>query len=188
MMKTGGPSTGHPHEQPIPSPVAISGNGGGRGRGPVGASFSPHTRSANVGKRRLDRALMRRAARILAPVTWMALLWMLSSIPAAADKTMAGIYIPKALQKLMHVVAYAVLAVTWLWVFDAGRLTRRAAILAVCLASTYAVIDEVHQTFVSGRTGSVLDVGLDTFAAVLGVLVVAAARGAVTSSKAASGG
>ena len=119
---------------------------------------------------------MKTALRIVAPITWMALLWLLSSIPAAPDKTMAGLYIPKVLQKLMHVVAYATLAVTWLWAFDARPVTARAGMWAVCLTSAYAAVDEFHQTFVPGRTGSPLDVGLDTFAAALGVVAVAALR------------
>jgi len=106
----------------------------------------------------------------------MALLWVLSSIPAMPDRTMAGIYIPTLLQKSMHVVAYAVLAATWLWAIGPGRVTRTAAIWAVCLASAYAGIDEYHQTFVPGRSGCLRDVGLDTFAAALGVTIVAAMR------------
>lgn len=102
---------------------------------------------------------------------------MLSSIRVAPDQSMAGIFVPKVLQKLMHVVAYAVLAVTWLQVFDPAQLTRRAGLWSVCLVSAYAVIDEVHQTFVPGRSGSPYDVGLDIFAAVLGVLIVAAVWG-----------
>jgi len=112
--------------------------------------------------------------RILAPLAWMALLWVLSSLPAAPDHTMVGIFVPKLLQKTMHVVAYAVLAATWLWVFGLDRITRTAAIWTVGLAIAYAAIDEGHQTFVSGRTGSLWDVGLDTFAAALGVTIVAA--------------
>ncbi|MFI5397430.1 MAG: VanZ family protein [Candidatus Binatia bacterium] len=129
---------------------------------------------------------MRRARRVLAPVAWMALLWVLSSIPTAPDQTMAGVFIPKVLQKTMHVVVYAVLAATWLWVFDSGRFARTAAMWTVCLASAYAAIDEFHQTFVPGRTGSPWDVGLDTFGAALGIFAIAAVRGAVTPTTAAA--
>ena len=114
--------------------------------------------------------------KILCPLAYMALLWVLSSIPATPDRTMAGIYIPTLLQKTMHVVAYALLAAAWLWVFGPGRITRAAAIRAVCLTIAYAAIDEYHQTFVPGRSGCLRDVGLDTFAAALGVTIVAAMR------------
>jgi VanZ family protein len=114
------------------------------------------------------------------------LLWVLSSIPTASDQTMAGVFIPKLLQKTMHVIAYAVLAATWFWVFDSGRFARTAAMLTVCLTSAYAAIDEFHQTFVPGRTGSAWDVGLDTFGAALGVVVVAAIWSAVTPTTAAA--
>ncbi len=115
--------------------------------------------------------------RILVPLAYMALLWVLSSIPAMPDRTMAGVYVPTLLQKAMHIVAYAVLAATWLWAFGRGPVTRTAAIWAVCLASAYAAIDEYHQTFVPGRTGCLSDVGLDAGAAALGVVIVAAKYG-----------
>ena len=47
---------------------------------------------------------------------------------------------------------------------------RRPA-LAVALAALYAVSDEIHQTFVEGRVGAPLDVGIDTLGALVGVLV-----------------
>ena len=56
-----------------------------------------------------------RSARLVLPIAGMAFLWLLSSIPVAADQTMVGVFIPKLLQKSMHVVAYASMTVAWLW-------------------------------------------------------------------------
>jgi VanZ family protein len=41
----------------------------------------------------------------------------------------------------------------------------------VALAVLYAVTDEVHQTFVEGRAGAPLDVGIDALGALAGVLL-----------------
>jgi hypothetical protein len=64
---------------------------------------------------------MRYGVRLVAPIAWMAVIWMLSSLPAAADQTIGGIFMPKLLQKTAHLVVYGVLGGAWFWVFDFGR-------------------------------------------------------------------
>ena len=117
----------------------------------------------------MERARSWRSARLALPIAGMAILWLLSSIPVAADQTMAGVFVPKLLQKSMHVVAYGSLAVAWLWAlgFEHG-----ANAWAVALTTAYAAVDEIHQTYVPGRTGSPRDVVLDACGAVVGLLVV----------------
>jgi VanZ family protein len=53
----------------------------------------------------------------------------------------------------------------------------RAAVLALLSAAAVAVLDEWHQTFLPGRTGTIRDVVLDTTAAAFVQLVILAARG-----------
>ncbi len=129
---------------------------------------------------------MIRTRRLIAPVFWMLVLWILSSIPTAPDHTTGGVFIPKLVQKTMHGVLYAVLAATWLWDFGPRRVDVKMALSAVCLASAYAAVDEYHQTFVPGRTGCLIDVGLDTLGAVFGVCVVAAWRRQIAAAHAAA--
>ena len=117
---------------------------------------------------------MKRAARVALPVAWMLVLWMLSSIPAKPDQTMAGWYIPTVVQKAMHVAAYGVLGAAWAWVFGLDRLTLTAGGCVLGLAIAYAAVDEIHQTFVPGRYGSARDVALDAAAALLAVVAVRA--------------
>jgi VanZ family protein len=78
-------------------------------------------------------------------------------------------------RKCGHLGEYAVLAIL-LWRALGKRpgnepAPRRwpVAALALLLAALYAASDEFHQTFVPTRTGSVLDVLLDTFGAMLGL-------------------
>jgi VanZ family protein len=68
------------------------------------------------------------------------------------------------LRKLAHTAEYALLGALILR-------AARSAPTAVLLASAYAVTDEVHQAFVTGRHGSPLDWLIDTAGAVLGVAV-----------------
>jgi VanZ family protein len=79
-------------------------------------------------------------------------------------------------RKCAHLTEYAVLALL-LW-----RVLRRPAEpnvpawrwshagLALALAALYAATDEIHQTFVPSRQGSVWDVLLDTTGAAFGLL------------------
>jgi VanZ family protein len=106
------------------------------------------------------------AARVnlwLPVVLWAALIFTFSAIPSLG--TGLGTW-DLVLRKLAHVAEYAVLG---------GLLMRavRREPLAFVLGSLYAVTDEVHQAFVSGREGSPLDWLVDTVGVALGVLLYA---------------
>jgi VanZ like family len=65
-------------------------------------------------------------------------------------------------KKSAHVVAYGVLAVLILRALLAHGLSpREAAPLAIVLTVAYALTDELHQAFVTGRHSSVIDIGFD---------------------------
>lgn len=99
-----------------------------------------------------------------APVAlWAGLIFTLSSIPSL--DTGLGTW-DIVLRKLAHVAEFAVLGAL---VYRA--LKREPA--AIAFASLYAVSDEVHQSFVSGRQGSPVDWIIDTAGAVAGVLLAA---------------
>jgi VanZ family protein len=94
-------------------------------------------------------------------------------------------------RKLAHLVEYAVLA---LLAFRAARLTLRTVLArivatAILVALAVAGIDELRQSMLSDRTGSVLDVLLDASGAILAAIVAAAfhrRRGAPTAGEAAT--
>jgi len=96
-------------------------------------------------------------------VLWAAVIFVLSSIPDLGTGLETW---DTVLRKLAHTAEYAILG---------GLIFRAAgsAPAAVLLASAYAVTDEVHQTFVTGRHGSPLDWLIDTAGAVLGVALAA---------------
>ena len=77
-----------------------------------------------------------------------------------------------AIKKSAHVVAYGVLAalilralVAWLPVLRGWLSLRCASLLAVGLTLGYALLDELHQSFVPGRHASLADIGLDLLGA-----------------------
>jgi VanZ family protein len=105
------------------------------------------------------------AARLTAwlPVAvWAALIFTLSSIPSLDSGL--GTW-DTVLRKLAHLAEFAVLGALLY------RALRREP-AAIALGSLYAVTDEIHQTFVSGRQGSPLDWLIDTVGVLAGVLLL----------------
>ncbi|MBN2470680.1 MAG: VanZ family protein [Anaerolineae bacterium] len=83
-----------------------------------------------------------------------------------------------AIKKSAHVVAFGVLAllilralVAWMPLVKSWLTLRRASLLAVMLTLAYALLDELHQSFVPGRYGSLRDIGLDLLGAGVFTLV-----------------
>ena len=96
-------------------------------------------------------------------VVWAGVIFTLSAVPGLG--TGLGTW-DVALRKLAHLTEYAVLGALLL------RAVRRPP-LAVVLGSAYAVTDEFHQTFVSGRHGSPVDWLIDTAGVLAGTLLFA---------------
>jgi len=76
------------------------------------------------------------------------------------------------LKKGGHMVAYAILTVLLLRALETHTPTRKAAWLAVGIAVLYAMTDEYHQTFVPGRSGTLVDLLVDAAGAALGLWLV----------------
>lgn len=96
-------------------------------------------------------------------VTWMAMLFQLSSRP---DVGPAG----RVPDWLTHGAAYLVLAGLLCRALAGGLkpLPAATAAVAACLATAYGVTDEYHQSFVPGRDASVADILKDAGGAALG--------------------
>jgi VanZ family protein len=91
--------------------------------------------------------------------------WMVAVEPASLHAVV---------RKAAHVVEYAILALLWFRTFvrDPARPTWWAAAGAFTICVAWAALDETHQWFVPGRTGSASDVALDA-AGSLAMLAVA---------------
>jgi VanZ like family len=111
-------------------------------------------------------------ARWLPPLAWMGLIYFLStdylSMPGLRH-TWAGFLAAKA----THATEYGVLTLLWYRAL-VGRLepgNRRAAAWALLAAAGYAVVDEIHQSFTSYRSGNIADVLLDASSALVTLAV-----------------
>lgn len=76
------------------------------------------------------------------------------------------------LRKCAHVSIYFILA---LLVMNALKTSynnlKFSAIIVVFICFIYACTDEYHQLFISGRTGQFTDVLIDTFGAIVGIII-----------------
>ena len=107
-------------------------------------------------------------------VLWAGLIFVLSSIP----RLESGLEHDFLLRKLAHIFEYFVF--TWLLysAFSNHYIKtnkkhpphRQALIFVLLLAVFYAVSDELHQTFVFGRSGNLRDVAID-FVGILAAIV-----------------
>ena len=91
-------------------------------------------------------------------------------LPGASSGTLELLH--AAIRKGMHVFEFGILALLWYRAlnWDGSGWQTRAALAAFLLAAGFGTLDEIHQTFVASRTGSIVDVGWDSLGAFLGLV------------------
>lgn len=77
-------------------------------------------------------------------------------------------------RKVCHAITYLILAI---FVFNfIMRIMKNKVlvynIISLLITIIYAISDEYHQTFVSGRTGQVIDILIDTGGAIIGLFII----------------
>jgi len=94
----------------------------------------------------------------------------MSSIP---DKALwgSGSLTEQIISNLAHIPAYALLTFLWLKSFAGTESKNNTIVFSLTLAGLmlFAVSDEIHQSFVPGRTTSFMDIGLDLIGIALGL-------------------
>jgi VanZ family protein len=83
--------------------------------------------------------------------------YMSGSLPVFVDYSLNTL-----IKKGAHVITYAVLAGLIIRALTSNGVSmREASLLALAIAMSYALTDELHQAYVAGRHSSVLDIGFD---------------------------
>ena len=102
-------------------------------------------------------------------LAWMGIIFWFSSQPQPFE--MPESWQQELVGKAGHMIGYAGLSLLWWRALAAHRSTseRRVLALAFLLTVLYAVSDEYHQTFVPGRSGSLMDVLIDAAGAGIGL-------------------
>jgi VanZ family protein len=103
----------------------------------------------------------------LAVIAWMTVIFILSSQPDLGEGLGRWRF---GLAKVGHVVVFTILGVLVAHAMDRVRLSRRTWWTLVFVA-IYAIVDELHQSFVPGRTPMLMDVMIDSTSGLVGALV-----------------
>ena len=111
---------------------------------------------------RRNRALLR----VIAPLLLMGVIFYFSAQTSSGDHPWWDVIV----RKLGHVTGYALLTALWWWALRG--VVGRPLLIAVCIAFAYACTDEFHQTFVSGRTGTPVDVAIDSIGMAIAALLI----------------
>jgi VanZ family protein len=75
-------------------------------------------------------------------------------------------------RKFVHASEYALLCFLWWRALRTVTADRRAVAAAFAICVAYSATDEWHQTFVHGRHGSPVDVGIDAVGAGIAALLI----------------
>lgn len=117
--------------------------------------------------------LIRRPELWLPPIALMAVIFFLSAQPSL-DSGLGLIDLVG--RKLLHFGEYALLCALWWRAFSPSLGSGRAVLLAFLISSGYAATDELHQSFVEGRTGTPVDWAIDSAGAGLAALLLRRGR------------
>jgi VanZ family protein len=113
------------------------------------------------------RTTARLALLVIPPLLMMGLIFVLSGQPSDdVDRAWWDV----GLRKLAHVTEYALLTFLW-WRALQGLGMRSALPAAIAISLLYACTDEFHQTFVDGRHGTPVDVGVDAIGIAIAALI-----------------
>lgn len=132
-----------------------------------------------------------RKIHLLLPLLWMVVIFMLSHQSASISSGQSGVFVeqlrhiaPSVDQQLLtflvrkgaHIFAYFVLGILTfnaLWRVDLSKFKFNYPVgLSIIVCALYAVSDEFHQLFVSGRSGEIRDIIIDSCAATFGVFML----------------
>ena len=116
---------------------------------------------------RTRRSPLRLAALWAPPLVLMGVIYALSAQPDLSSGLGTFDFI---LRKIVHMTEYALLLFLWWRALRDAMPTRAAIALAFAVTLLYSVSDEWHQSYVNGRHGTPIDVGIDT----VGMLVATA--------------
>ena len=118
-------------------------------------------------------------------VLWMIFIFIMSSFDSNASDNQSGLIVnivnsvihtsnidllTTIIRKLAHLTEYFILGLLMINYLKDYKINK-VYILSVLFSFIYAITDELHQTFISGRSGEVRDIVIDTVGALIGVLI-----------------
>lgn len=89
-----------------------------------------------------------------------------------SDNEKLLVSVDKIVRKLAHYTLYTVggvLIISFAYTMD--KTQKEKILYSLAFGICFVITDEVHQLFVPGRTGRLLDVGIDTLGIITGILI-----------------
>lgn len=81
------------------------------------------------------------------------------------------------IRKMAHFTIYAIGGFLIMnYAYTTEKTMKQKILYSIATGGGYAITDELHQFFVSGRSARILDVGIDTAGVIMGVLIYLALR------------
>lgn len=81
------------------------------------------------------------------------------------------------IRKMAHFTIYAIGGFLIMnYAYTTEKTMKQKILYSIATGGGYAITDELHQFFVSGRSARILDVGIDTAGVIIGVLIYLALR------------
>lgn len=81
------------------------------------------------------------------------------------------------IRKMAHFTIYAIGGFLIMnYAYTTEKTMKQKILYSVAIGGGYAITDEIHQFFVSGRSARILDVGIDTAGVIVGIMIYLALR------------
>nr|WP_304220110.1 VanZ family protein [Fredinandcohnia onubensis] len=93
----------------------------------------------------------------------------ITHIPTASEQSVDSSILNLQIRKFTHLSVFGFLAFLF---WKALKPSRSSYILAWAFATVYAVTDEYHQSFETGRVASIIDIGIDSLGAIATLVIV----------------
>lgn len=148
------------------------------------AGFCSVANTANKSEQTISQTILR----WIAVGLWMWLIWIFGSKDFAARETFSiirfiiGFFFPgwpdanpemmqmlhMTNRKIAHFLEYGILSLLWY----RALLGNSRTLLSILFSILWACVDEYHQSLIPDRSGSIGDVGIDTFGAITAQIIV----------------
>jgi len=110
---------------------------------------------------------------VLLPILYMLVIFLFSANIHHRHPISKSLLSNHGLNNLLHIPAYGGLTLLWFWVIHKKLRSRTISIFyAASIAFIYGVFEEIHQSFILGRSADVLDIILNIIGITLAVLFV----------------
>lgn len=156
--------------------------------------------------KKIDKKIQIRVIKIILIIVWMVIVFSFSNqggtkssntsrkvtiavVQAVSDKTIEENELllekmEKVIRKLAHYTIYAVGGFLIMnYAYTTNKKTKEKVFYSTAFGTGYAVTDELHQFFVSGRSARIFDVGIDTLGIVTGIGIYVIMRKAIERLK-----